>query len=40
MKARLTPCRAGEVVTGLFWALAAALGVDFVAVLIIFGTGP
>lgn len=40
MTVRLTPERAGQIVARLAWALAAAFAIDFVAILILFGTGP
>lgn len=38
-KARLSPRRAGQAIIGLAWALAAGIGIDFAAIIILFGSG-
>lgn len=39
-KARLTPRRTGQAIMGLAWALAAGIGIDFAAILVLFASGP
>ena len=38
--ASLTPRRTGQAIIGLAWALAAGIGLDLAAILILFGSGP
>jgi hypothetical protein len=40
MNARLTSHRTGEAIRGFAWALAAAIAIDFAAIIILFGSGP
>lgn len=40
MGTRLTPSGTGRTIVALAWALAAGVGIDFAAILILFATGP